>query len=149
MKKPGKSVGGFTLIELTVVLSVIAILAAIAIPNFLSFIAKSKQSEAKAMLTMIAAYENDYKLRHGQFIACPKNPQETKNLLTWTPNQPGWTELGFSPLGLRYYQYEVVLKDNSFVVRAEGNIDADKTLDEWELNGATYLLKNSTNDVYD
>jgi type IV pilus assembly protein PilA len=44
---------GFTLIELMIVVAIIGILAAIAIPNFLKFQAKSKQSEAKASLGAI------------------------------------------------------------------------------------------------
>ncbi|MCP3105090.1 prepilin-type N-terminal cleavage/methylation domain-containing protein [Myxococcus sp. K15C18031901] len=48
-----KKKGGFTLIELMIVVAIIGILAAIAIPNFIRFQAKSKQSEAKTNLKAI------------------------------------------------------------------------------------------------
>jgi len=48
-----KNKKGFTLIELMIVVAIIGILAAIAIPNFMKFQAKAKQSEAKTNLGAI------------------------------------------------------------------------------------------------
>ncbi|HEX2721183.1 MAG TPA: prepilin-type N-terminal cleavage/methylation domain-containing protein, partial [Candidatus Deferrimicrobium sp.] len=55
-----RSKKGFTLIELMIVVAIIGILAAIAIPNFLRFQAKSKTSEAKGNLKAIYVAEASY-----------------------------------------------------------------------------------------
>jgi type IV pilus assembly protein PilA len=51
---------GFTLIELMIVVAIIGILAAIAIPNFLKFQCRSKQSEAKTNLSGIFTAEKSF-----------------------------------------------------------------------------------------
>jgi type IV pilus assembly protein PilA len=51
---------GFTLIELMIVVAIIGLLAALAIPNFIKFQARARQSEAKTNLRAIFTAEKSY-----------------------------------------------------------------------------------------
>jgi type IV pilus assembly protein PilA len=67
MKKLHK---GFTLIELMIVVAIIGILAALAIPNFIRFQARSKQSEVKANLKSLFTAERSYYQEHDTYTEC-------------------------------------------------------------------------------
>jgi type IV pilus assembly protein PilA len=60
MKKMLKNNKGFTLIELMIVVAIIGILAAIAIPNFMNYQCKAKQTEAKTILGNIRVAQEAY-----------------------------------------------------------------------------------------
>ena len=51
---------GFSLVELMIVVAIIGVLAALAVPKFQSFQAKAKQSEAKSNLSHIYTLEQSY-----------------------------------------------------------------------------------------
>ena len=59
---------GFTLIELMIVVAIIGILAAIAIPNFLQYQMKSRQSEAKTNLQAVRTSEIAFQAERGCYI---------------------------------------------------------------------------------
>ena len=59
--------GGFTLIELMIAVAIIGILAALAIPNFIRFQARSKQAEARANLKALFTAEKSYFAAHDAY----------------------------------------------------------------------------------
>ena len=126
--RPEQKQKGFTLIELMIVVAIVGILAAIAIPNFMRYQAKSKQSEAKVNLRSIYTSQNTY---FGEFD-------------TYTANM---SDLGWMPEGGTRYSYTIpTASSSSYTAEAAGNIDTDVTVDTWQIN-ETLVLTNVTNDV--
>ena len=153
---------GFTLIELMIVVAIIGILAAIAIPNFMTYQAKARQSEAKVNLGGIFTTATSYFAENSTFSV------------------PTGDTLGYKPAGTSKYALYyggtaaantitpsaslftcatmgtfaggVVPAGNAappvtgFTAGAQGNIDSDSTCDEWVINDVRNLT-NTLNDV--
>lgn len=89
MKKFLKNPEGFTLVELMVVVAIIGILSAIAVPNFKKYQAKSKQSEAKLQLAAVYSAEVGANADYDTYATCLTE-------LGYEAQPKGYYRVGFS-----------------------------------------------------
>ncbi len=93
MKKVTNNAKGFSLIELMIVVAIIGILAAIAVPSFQRFQAKARQSEAKTLLSGLYTAEKTYKMEWGTYFGDFRN-------IGFDPNGNLRFRVGFSAAGV-------------------------------------------------
>ena len=126
LSKFHRSQKGFTLIELMIVVVIIGILAALAIPRFMRATTKSKQSEAKNILKQIYAMERAYRQEYDAYWG---------NGTTASAAAPtGFARIGVDVMSTARYTYTLVAAANTFTATAtSGILDDDAIVDTWTM----------------
>lgn len=166
MLQRSRSEQGFTLIELMIVVAIIGILAAIAIPNFLRYQAKARQSEAKTNLGAIFVAETSYfgeQSRYGSFQEIGYALAGASNRYTYrSPTTGGNGGSGGTanvdqlnpPAPLAATAENTVVPSNAstaagavgFTATATGNLDNDPNPDQWHVNDIKQNLQQADTD---
>jgi type IV pilus assembly protein PilA len=137
MRKLHTRKGGFTLIELMIVVAIIGILAAIAIPNFLRFQLRSRVGEGKTNIAAIRTAEEGYNAEYGTYVAAaaaPATGTPSNAKRVWPATPPGFDTVGWFPEGEVYYNYSVTTGTAVgpvYTIEGWSDIDADTAFNSW------------------
>ena len=129
----------FTLLELMLVVAVLGIIAAIAIPNYVRFQLRSKVAEVKVNLAAIRTAEETYFSEFGSYVACSASPsswssggaakQKTDWVAAGTP--AGFSITGWKPEGAVFFQYQVLANVSNFTAEGRSDLDGDSDVNAW------------------
>ena len=156
---------GFTLIELMVVVVILGILAAVAIPFYNNYIFRSRTAEATVNINGIRTLEESWFAENNRYcdavgdcntgaagvqVCCAAAPagapgKQTRN---WLPAAVAdWALLGFAPTGsATYYTYGVftLLNTTRLTIGAEGDLDGDGNRHTFALTTGTGVVLDPT-----
>jgi type IV pilus assembly protein PilA len=171
MKRILRKKDGFTLIELMIVVAIIGILAAVALPAFLGYIKRSKTSEApnqlKSMYSGAASYYEQPRTGQGLTATMagmctvptagptPATAPAGDSVMTDFPtDDPNWNAYGYSLSEFSYFSYTAMAGGASmcataagaslYTFIANGDLDGDGTTSTFELAAGT----DANNEMY-
>ncbi len=144
------------MIELMIVVAIIGILAAVAIPNFMRYQAKARQSEAKLGLGDVWLKAQLASQTNGTYVVT--NISQLEFVVSGTPHYSYWynvsgTTTAFpsgstatSPCDVNVPMTGIATSQSSFTAGARGNVDSDSTCDDWTISDNRGVV-NTMDDV--
>ena len=132
LSKLHRSNKGFTLIELMIVVVIIGILAALAIPRFMASTTKSKQSEAKQLLKQVYVMQRAYRQEYDTYWG--------NGVTADAANPNNFSRIDVQIMTTSRYSYAIVSDATTFTVTGTGNLDDDATIDTWTIDHNGNLL---------
>ena len=138
MRARSHAEAGFTLTELMIVVAIIGLLVAIAVPNFISYQARSRRSEAYVNLAAIARIQSTYYAEQGEYFEAGAWPDFTAygglstRKMEWdAASEAAYAALGWQPEGQVFYTYDTNTGATActcsvcFTATAAGDVDDD------------------------
>jgi len=129
-----RSIAGFTLVEVMIVVVIVAVLSAMAIPRYMRSATKAKQSEARTILKQIYTMQQAYYAEHLSYCL--------DGVTANAANSSAYSPLMIEIMPSARYTYVISLNGvDHFTCTATANLDDDATIDTWVIDDTGVLVK--------